>query len=68
MSKANPTVQIEEGVWYKIAFGKAPWYEECCGCSLVHRTDFKVDDGIFWVKYTVDKRRTNKARKARVKD
>jgi hypothetical protein len=63
----SPAIQIEDGVWYKIAFGKAPFIEECCDCGLTHVTHFKVEDGIFWVRYDRDERRTKRARKARAK-
>ena len=60
-------VQVEDGVWYKVAFGKEPFIEECCDCGLTHITHFKVEVGIFWVKYVVDKRRTARARRKRAK-
>jgi len=63
----GPVVSVEDGVWYKIAFGKEPFIEECCDCGLVHVTHFKVENGIFWVRYDRDDRRTKRARAARLK-
>ena len=58
----GPVVSVEDGVWYKIAFGKEPFIEECCDCGLVHVVEYKVEDGIVWQKFNVDKRRTKRAR------
>ena len=58
-------VQIIDGKWYAIAFGKAPFTEECCDCGLVHVTDFKVENGRFWIRYRRDAMRTKKARARR---
>jgi hypothetical protein len=60
-------VQIIDGKWYAIAFGQAPFTEECCDCGLVHVTDFKVENGKFWIQYIVDKRATRTARARRKK-
>ena len=58
-------VQIIDGKWYAIAFGKAPFTEECCDCGLVHVTDFKVENGRFWIRYRRDAKRTAAARAKR---
>jgi hypothetical protein len=61
----QPAIQVVEGKWYAVAFGQKPFLEECCGCSLVHRVEYKIDKGKFWVRYFPDERRTRKARKLR---
>ena len=58
-------VQIIDGKWYAIAFGQAPFTEECCDCGLVHVTDFKVENGRFWIRYRRDAKRTAAARAKR---
>jgi hypothetical protein len=62
MAKKGDAVQIIDGRWYAVGFGGEPWYEECCSCGLVHRQDYKVENGKFWVRYTVDDKRTRRAR------
>jgi hypothetical protein len=59
--------QIIDGNWYAIAFGEKPFQEECCDCGLVHITNFKVENGKFWVQYIVDKRATKTARARRAR-
>lgn len=40
-------VQIESGKWYRV---KGYTHHECCGCAMVHREKFKVEDGeMFWM-------------------
>lgn len=56
------TTQVEDGKWYAVAFGGAPFLEECCDCGLVHRTRFKMENGRFWVQYTRDPKLTRRAR------
>lgn len=63
--KAEPVIQVEDGKWYAVAFGKKPFLEECCDCCLTHRVEYRVRDGKFWVRYFRDDRRTRLARKAR---
>lgn len=59
----QPVIQIEDGKWYAVAFGKKPFLEECCDCGLVHSTRFKLENGRVWVQYNRDEKRTKKARK-----
>ena len=63
--KLPPPIQIESGRWYAVAFGGEPFTEECCHCGLVHRTRYKVENGKFWVQYTVDQKLTRLARAQR---
>lgn len=43
----NPqSIQVEEGKWYLL---DNPECMECCDCSLVHHTEFKlIGSRIFW--------------------
>lgn len=53
-SKEFPAVEVTEGTWYAL---DNPEVMECCGCSLVHRTEFKLEGGrIFWRTTTEPKR------------
>jgi hypothetical protein len=36
-------VQVDDGEWVTIAWTKQR--EKCCGCGLVHKTDYRVVDG-----------------------
>lgn len=63
MKKKLPDpVQIESGKWYAVAFGGPPFVEECCHCQLTHVVKYKVENGLFWVQYTVDDKLTRRAR------
>ena len=53
-----------DGRWYRL--GNVA-YHECCDCSLVHRVDHKLECGTIYERWCVDKRETNKARRARKK-
>lgn len=35
----------------------------CCDCGLVHKIDFKIEEGRVWIKATKDKRATGQVRK-----
>lgn len=70
MSKREAPIQIVDGTWYAVAFrnmsdGADPFTEECCHCGLVHEVEYKVENGRFWVRYTVNKAETRKARARR---
>lgn len=55
------TVQIFDGAWYELAnFDR----DICCSCSLVHKTEYKFEDGKIWFRTKVDQRETAKLRKA----
>lgn len=60
--RSDKPIQIIDGQWYAVGFGGEPWTEECCSCSLVHLIRYKVENGRFWVQYTVDNKRTRLAR------
>jgi folate-dependent phosphoribosylglycinamide formyltransferase PurN len=58
------TIQLYDGKWYRLGNTQL---HECCNpkCCLVHRVDHKLDRGMIFERWTVDKRETAKARKAR---
>lgn len=43
MARKKPTIQIEDGEWFTIAWKGQ--HEECCVCGLKHRLEFRVADG-----------------------
>lgn len=46
-------VQAQEGVWYR---AKGYNHTQCCDCALVHREEFKMEDGqLFWRAIRDDK-------------
>lgn len=55
-----PTVQIWDGKWYIDKFES----HECCDCGLVHKTEYRVENGKIFTAWTTDRRATNKIRKA----
>ena len=59
--KVSPQViQMKEETWYAL---EAHELTECCGCGLVHETEFKFEGRhIFWRAH-VNKRATQAARK-----
>lgn len=64
MSTKDPQ-QIHDGVWYAVGHGGAPLMEECCDCGLTHRQEWKIENGRFYFRYTVDRKATKAARKRR---
>ena len=38
----------------------------CCDCGLVHKIDFKIEDGRVWIKATRDRRATGQIRKHKI--
>jgi hypothetical protein len=69
--KVKGPIQIVDGAWYATAFRTKdepesdPFTEECCDCGLVHRVEYKVENGKFWVRYIIDKEATAEARARR---
>ena len=63
MAKKPHVVQLEDGKWYRIANGSAPYWHECCDCSLVHRVAYKVENGHIWEQWTRDEKKTRSARR-----
>ena len=54
--------QAEDGEWF------APLHRNfkhvCCGCHLVHKVDFKIDEnGDIWTRWKSDNRATAAARR-----
>lgn len=55
------SIQMFEGQWYRAGF-RSPEVTECCGCGLVHVTEYKMVDGkLFW-RSNVDQEATDAAR------
>ena len=59
--RADPVVQIIDGSWYALGHGFT--HEDCCGCGLSHRIDYKLEDGRIFVRYRVDHKRTRENRR-----
>lgn len=49
-----------DGSWYQLSDYTR---DVCCGCSLVHEMDYKVEDGVIWFRASVNQRETNRLRK-----
>lgn len=70
---STKAVVVEEGRWYalnpstKTEAGE-PWTEECCDCGLVHRINYKIENGRIWVQYALDSKLTRLARRRRKGD
>ena len=60
----QPVIQVYEHKWYRL--GMHPLHE-CCSCGLVHRVYYKLERGVVFERWRVDKRETAKARRARKK-
>lgn len=61
--KEEPLRLIDPEKWYAVGFsGDKPFREECCDCGLVHRIDYKIENGRFWVRYQRDEPSTKRAR------
>lgn len=58
----KPDIQVVEGRWYPV-FGYE--YHECCHCALVHRIEYRLNDGMLEDRAFIEHRRTEKARKKR---
>lgn len=53
------TVQMYEDSWYLDKFTR----HECCGCSLVHETEYKVENGRIFTRWKVNDKETKALRK-----
>ena len=54
------SIQMEPGKWYRL---NSPEITECCDCSLIHVTEYMIEDGrLFW-RSKVDRRATRLKRK-----
>ena len=53
--------QVTDGEWTEVP--RRGFKEQCCSCGLVHQTDFRVLDGRFQFRATVDNRATAAARR-----
>jgi hypothetical protein len=52
-------IPTEEGKWYAL---RTPELTECCGCGLVHHTEYVLENGrLFW-RAILDVQATNAAR------
>lgn len=43
MPKRPPVVQIDDGDWVTVEWKGQR--EQCCGCGLIHRVDYRVAEG-----------------------
>lgn len=57
--KRDYTVQMYEDSWYLDKFTR----HECCHCSLVHETEFKVENGRIFTRWKVNEKETKEQRK-----
>jgi hypothetical protein len=53
--------QVYDGEW--ISVPKRGFKEQCCSCGLVHKTDFRVVDGVVQFRCVVDNRATAAVRR-----
>jgi hypothetical protein len=60
--RAKPiiSIQTEPGKWYRL---DSPELTECCGCSLIHSTEYRFDKGRMFWRSKVDYRATRQKRK-----
>jgi hypothetical protein len=54
------SVQMVEDTWYQL---DSPETTECCDCSMIHVTEFKLSNGIVYWRSKVDKAATRQKRK-----
>jgi hypothetical protein len=59
--KAYQPVQINDGSWYRV---KGYTHSQCCGCGLVHKEEFKLENGELYFRVTVDEKETAAQRAA----
>lgn len=57
--KREHVVEIIDGVWYLDKFSQ----HECCHCSLVHDTEYKVEKGRIFTRWTQNDKATKEQRK-----
>ena len=55
------TIQVYEHKWYRV--GYVPLHE-CCDCGLVHRVEYKLERGMIFERWRVDRAETKRARAA----
>lgn len=60
---SESAIQIYDGRWYKLA----DYFHECCDCGLVHGVEFKLIDGVMFMRWTKSARETRKSRRLRAK-
>jgi len=53
-------VQIEDGKWYRV---RGYTHTECCDCALVHKEEFRLEDGHLEWRATRDDKSTDARRK-----
>jgi len=58
--KREHEYQLTDGRWYQVAHGKPPYLHECCECGLVHRVEFKIENGRIWERWTIDESKRRK--------
>jgi hypothetical protein len=50
----NP-IEIQDGEWFTIMKdGDKPGLWGCCDCGLMHRTEFKIEDGEIYIRVRKD--------------
>ena len=54
--------QLWSGSWYKL---DQSYHHMCCNdkCGLVHKVDYKLENGVMFQRWTVDAKETAKARR-----
>ena len=57
--------QLWDGSWYKL---DDTYLHQCCGCGLVHKIDFKLENGVLFQRFAVDEKETRKARRKSAKN
>ena len=62
MTKRRTYHQLQDGEWVQPKV--KGFKEQCCGCGLVHATEYRVVDGKIQFRATVDNRATAAARRA----
>ena len=55
------TIQVYDGRWYRL--GNVELHE-CCDCGLVHRVDHRLERGMIFERWRVDRLETRRARAA----
>jgi hypothetical protein len=59
--KRYTPIQITDGSWYRV---KGYTHSQCCGCALVHKEEFKLENGELYFRVTVDEKETEAQRTA----
>ena len=59
--KKYTPVQITDGSWYRV---KGYTHSQCCDCGLVHKEDFKLENGELFFRTSVDAKETEAQRAA----